>query len=293
VSFFPLGPFFSYNFYGMRIGPVLLFCVAAGWAQTPTASRVVAIGALCSEPSARPADLQCEDDGCTAYLELSAAALNGERILLTGNIHTGSSTVQSVLLRSDDGGMTWEDTHNRIGGAVLDSVQFYDFENGWIAGHELQQRTPRNAFILITGDGGKTWRKVTPFEQNRTGTIDKLVFDSRTHGFMAVDRLRGVEQNLRYELWESMTGGTSWNIRQVDANPVSIPSPDPAPQPLRLRSDARRKTHVLERQSGSEWRPVAEFSTQAGNCDPGAEQPTAPDPPSDTAAGQPPPPKLQ
>lgn len=278
----------------MRLAGVLIvsFAAAVG-AQAPTGSGVVTITAACADPSSRPPDLQCDDEGCAAYLELTAAALNGDRILITGNIHTGSSTVQSVLLRSEDGGATWEEAHGRIPGAILDSVQFYDFETGWIAGHELQQRTPRNAFLLLTSDGGKTWRKVTPFEQNRAGAIDGLNFDSRTHGFMSVDRLRGVEQNLRYELWESMTGGTSWNIRQVDAKPVTIPLPSPPPRPLRLRSDGLRQTHVLERLTGEQWRKAAEFSTLAGSCDPAQKPPATTETLSSETVLDPKPPGLQ
>src|SRR5215203_3779287 len=93
----------------------------------------------CSMETVQALDLSCSvDEPCPLYLEITDAELVGERIVLTGNIHTPSATLESLLLVSDDAGKTWTEGHARIPGAALTSIQFLDFEAGWISGHILQ-----------------------------------------------------------------------------------------------------------------------------------------------------------
>jgi hypothetical protein len=219
------------------------------------------------------------------FLELAAAGQAGPRLIVTGNIHTGSATLESVLLSSDDGGATWTEAHGRIPSAVLDQVQFADIEAGWISGH-LLVNGPRDAFFLLTTDGGKTWRKRPVTSESRTGAVEQFWFDSRTSGRLALDRIRSAENNLRYELWESMTGGESWSIRQVDSRPIPFKRPA-GDGSLRLRTDVSTRTYRLERKEGERWTPVSAFSVTAGSCKPEAPAPAEP-PPSPEETVQPP-----
>jgi photosystem II stability/assembly factor-like uncharacterized protein len=200
-------------------------------------------------------------------VELAAAELVGTRLVVTGNIHTGSATLESLLLISDDNGRTWTEAHSRIPSAVLDQIQFIDFETGWTNGHLLAAGVPRDPFFLLTTDGGKTWRKRPIYGEARTGAVDQFRFESRTSGRLALDRVRAAENGLRYEIWESMTGGESWNVRQVDSHPLSIKAP--AREPLvRIRTEG--STHKLERRDGDRWSPIASFAVSAGECRPPA-----------------------
>jgi hypothetical protein len=91
---------------------------------------------------------------------------------------------------------------------------------------------------------------------------------------MAIDRGRAGENGLRYELWESLTGGDSWSIRQVDARPIPFPGGDsPRAKPLRIRTDAGSKTFRIEKQDGSQWRPLASFAVALGQCKPEVPEP--------------------
>jgi hypothetical protein len=148
----------------------------------------------------------------------------------------------------------------------LDQIQFIDFEAGWINGHILQT-TPKDAFFLLTTDGGKTWRRRPVTSDSRTGAVDAFWFDSRSHGMLALDRVRAAENGFRYELWESQTGGESWSIRQVDSKPVPFQAPKRDPV-LRIRTDSAAKVHRLERHEGTRWVPVAAFLISAGECKP-------------------------
>src|SRR5207244_658934 len=103
--------------------------------------------------------LSCsESEPCPVFLELADFEQVGARIFLTGNLHTATTTIESILLASEDDGKTWTEAAPRIAMAGLDRIQFIDFETGWISG-QIQQTQPRDPFFLISHDGGKIWRK--------------------------------------------------------------------------------------------------------------------------------------
>lgn len=247
---------------------------------------VVTVPGACTLETAQTLALPCSaSDPCPLFLELADVESAGNRLIVTGNIHTGSTTIESVLLASDDAGQTWREAHPRIPSAVLDQVQFLDFEHGWISGH-LLQAVPRDAFLLVSTDGGKTWRRRPVSGESRTGAIEQFWFDSRTHGTLTLDRVRAAENGLRYEIWESMTGGESWSIRQVNSQPLRIERP-PRERLWRIRADSTRKVHRLEKRDGGRWTPVAAFSVSAGECKPAEPESAEPPPPSAATSAEP------
>ena len=78
-------------------------------------------------------------------------------------------TLYSILLATEDAGNTWIEPHPRIRASGLDQIQFIDFQNGWISGANLQS-APRDPFLLITTDGGKTWRQRPIFDESRVAS---------------------------------------------------------------------------------------------------------------------------
>ncbi len=121
--------------------------------------------------------------------------------------------------------------------AGLDQIQFFDFQNGWISGANLLG-APRDPFFLITTDGGKTWRQRPVFEESRLASIERFRFESPQNGSMLVDaRL----DNNRRELYETRTGGESWELKQASVDPIPFPGGNttPAPTGWRLRADAK------------------------------------------------------
>src|SRR5271154_4814576 len=111
----------------------------------------------CTEDDAQTAGLHCsEEEPCPVFLELSAVEAVGNRLFLTGNLHSSAATLYSVLMTSSDAGKTWTEGYKRLRAAALDQIQFFDFETGWISGNYLSG-TPRDPFFLVTGDGGTTW----------------------------------------------------------------------------------------------------------------------------------------
>jgi len=243
-----------------------------GWAQEAPAvlentGKPLRLAFQCTEEDLRTFGLTCPPQHpCPVYLELSGLEPVGNRIFVSGNLHTEAVTLSSVLLAGSEGGKTWQEPHERVRGAGLDQVQFLDFEAGWVAGQFLHA-VPRDPFLLLTTDGGRNWRLRTVFSEGRVGAIESFAFDSRAHGVMLVDRTQAGEEGSRYERWETETGGESWMIREVSDRPIRAAQKVAPPNPdWRLRVDAATQTYRVEKRSGERWLTVAAFLIRVGEC---------------------------
>ncbi len=212
-----------------------------------TAADILAAGLSCSE-----------QDPCPVYVELENVEAVGGKIFVTGNLHTPMATLYSILLESDDGGSTWTEPHPRIHSSGLDQIQFVDFQNGWISGANLQG-APRDPFLLITNDGGKTWRVRPIFEETRVAAIERFWFDSPTNGAIVIDaRL----DNGKREEYRSHDGGETWDAQQSSTGRAVKEKP-PA---WRLRTDAATHSYVIERSENSRWQKTASFLVNIALC---------------------------
>jgi hypothetical protein len=275
----------------MRL-PVLAVCWAIAFAQEPPppakpvsdappgtpepppvltyAGKPLVLPFRCTDEDIQLAGLTCsEDDPCPIYLELTAAASQGNRMMAVGNLHSASVTMFSTLLVSDDSGKTWREGHDRIRFAALDRVQFLDAETGWAAGEKLQP-LPQDPFLLLTSDGGKTWRQRPIFSdsaENRLGLIQQFSFSSKDSGNLIIDRGSGADGD-RYEMYESPDGGQSWQFKQSSTKPLTLRRPPPVSTDLRLRVDGRTQAFRIESRSGERWGDVAAFAVKVGVCKP-------------------------
>jgi hypothetical protein len=243
----------------------------------------------CAEEDILHFGLTCDaNDPCHVYLELSSVETVGRRLFLSGNFHTSSTTLGSLLLVSEDAGKSWREPHERVRGAVLDQMQFLDLEYGWVSGQTLNP-LPRDPFLLVTNDGGKSWRRRAVSNEPRVGAIAQFRFTSRTSGMLLVDRTQSGENGTRYELFETMTGGDSWTLRQASSQPIrdGRAFPEPREAGWRLLTDAASRSYRLERREGERWIPVASFLIAAGECKVREPQPLPePVPPPDPSTFQ-------
>ncbi len=259
-----------------------VLAAAAAWAQeqpsaTPAppvlenSGKPMLLPFGCTEDDVQWAGLSCSaDEPCPVYLELaaveSAVPPGSGRIFAAGNIHSSAVTLYSVLLASEDGGHTWREAHERIRGASLDRIQFLDAELGWTSGQVLSP-LPQDPFLLLTSDGGKTWRARAIFSESRVGSIQQFHFSAKDSGSLIIDRGPGSEGD-RYELWESPDGGESWTIRETSDRPLKL-NPSPAtPSEWRARADGPTQSFHLERRQGERWVSVAAFAVKLGACQP-------------------------
>jgi hypothetical protein len=229
----------------------------------------------CAEEDILHFGLTCDaNDPCIVYLELSSVETVGRRVFLSGNFHTSSTTLGSLLLVSEDAGRSWREPHERVRGAVLDQMQFLDLEYGWVSGQTISP-LPRDPFLLVTNDGGKSWRRRTVSNEPKVGAIAQFRFTSRTSGMLLVDRTQSGENGTRYELFETMTGGDSWTLRQASSQPIrdARAFPEPRETGWRLRADAASRSYRLERREGERWIAMASFLIAAGECKVREQQP--------------------
>jgi hypothetical protein len=286
----------------MRLVWAVQFAILLAWAQsTPqkpavppaapaaleNSGKPMALKFQCTEEDIQAFGLGCsEEEPCPIYLELSGIESVGSQIFATGNIHSASATLYSILLSSSDNGKTWREAFERIRGASLDRILFIDFERGWAMG-ETVQPLPRDPFLLITTTGGKTWRRQAIFDDGRPGSIQQIWFDSRTTGSLVFDRGQSAD-GPRYEMYESATGGDNWMLREASEQPIKIKRmpAEIGNADWRLRADAASKSNRIEKRQGGKWSTVASFAVTLEACKPPQAKELEP-PPEPTEQAQP------
>jgi hypothetical protein len=261
----------------MRLFWGIVLVWGTAFAQEPAAPPVLenngkpmVVPFQCTADDVQLAGLSCsEEEPCPMYLDLSGVGAAGNRIFAAGNLHGAAVTMFSVLLASEDGGHTWREAHERIRFAALDRIQFLDPENGWVAGEKLSP-LPQDPFLLLTSDGGKTWRARPIFgesAENKLGTIQQFSFTARDTGSLIIDRGRGADGD-RYELYESPDAGESWSFRQSSQKPLTLRKPAQMSTEWRLRADNRTRAFHIERRQGERWADIASFLVRLGVCKP-------------------------
>lgn len=233
------------------------------------AGRPMQVPFHCTREDIQSAGLACTaDEPCPVYLELTSVDATGNRLWVAGNIHSETVTLYSVLLASNDEGATWSEPYRRIHASGLDRVQFTDLENGWATGESLSP-LPQDPFLLVTADGGKTWRQHAIFSEPRVGSIQQIVFRSKSEGSLVFDRGAGTGQE-RYELHQSHDGGETWNFQEAHDRPVRLEEPI-ASGVWRIQADSKTQAFRIEHQAGNRWTSAAAFAVSLTSCAPPGE----------------------
>jgi photosystem II stability/assembly factor-like uncharacterized protein len=224
----------------------------------------------CTADDIQWAGLSCsEEDPCPIYLELTAVESVGLRMFAAGNIHSAAVTLYSTLLGSEDAGHTWREVHPGIRGVGFDHIEFLDTETGWVSGQTLFP-LPQDPFLLLTSDGGKTWRQRPVFgdnRENRFGSIQQFFFASKSSGSLIVDRGQGSDGD-RWESYDSPDVGESWAIKETSGKPLALKRLPARAAEWRLRADAATQSFHIEHRQGERWVNVAAFAVKLGSCKP-------------------------
>jgi photosystem II stability/assembly factor-like uncharacterized protein len=259
----------------MRAVPPRLFTLPALLAVSAFAQTAVPIPFACTAGDIEHFGLNCTaEQPCPVYADLNFVESVGARVFLTGNLHTESVTLYSLLFASEDSGASWKEVYDRVQSGNLDQIQFLDFQNGWISGG-LLMGLPRDPFFLVTHDGGQTWRDRPVFDEGRIGTITEFWFDDKSSGQLVLDHTRKPENGNRYELHETMTGGDTWMPKQLSPKPLKLAHSHPGSEKSgwRLSPDAKTKTTHVEVERAGQWEAVAIFPIRVADCKPPEPKP--------------------
>ena len=222
----------------------------------------------CTREDVGSAGFSCSEEApCPVYLDLGAAASAGSRIVVAGNIHSDAVTLYSVLLGSEDSGHSWREIHPRIHAAGLDHLQFLDANTGWVGGQQLFP-LPQDPFVLLTTDGGTSWRQTAIFGESSDyhfGSIQEMFFSSKTDGSLVIDRSAGGDPG-PFALYESPDGGASWTLKEQTVKPLHIKRAPPPDADWRVRVDGPTKAYVVEHRQGERWGGQASFAVNIGFC---------------------------
>ncbi len=208
----------------------------------------------CVEDELQSAGMSCDDEPCPIYLELSAVAANGNKILVAGDLHGDSATLDSILLQSDDAGATWKEPAGRMRGDAVDQLQIFDARHAWAAG-ETQYPLPRDPFFLTTTDGGASWTQHAVGEDGAAGSVQRFWFDSLTHGEVIVDTGQD------HAIYESETGGETWKRQSVAGRPPELKDSD-----WRVGPSKDGKSWQIEKRAGEAWSVPASFLIEVASC---------------------------
>jgi len=220
----------------------------------------------CWEEDLLRAGLVCNDvTPCSLVMKLVAIGELGSTVFVMGNVHADAGTVSSVILSSDDGGKVWTEPLGRIPGGSLEVFRAVE-EHGWIGGQQWDADSSPIPFILSTRNGGKRWTdRYLWKEDDRNGMVLEFDFENLRHGFLIIERMNTDVDP--FELYETMTGGSSWNIRGMTSEEPTIPfDPVQAEDMWRLRSEASSGAYWVEKREGDDWKPIASFAPKVGTC---------------------------
>ncbi len=219
--------------------------------------RLQAAGVICTPASP-----------CEVWLELTAARLADEAVVVIGDLYTAAANLEGVVLRTVDGGSSWTEAAERLAATSLDELHFVDKDHGWALGREGVGGGQR-PILLATDDAGRSWsRRYIDEDGDYRGEVLQLRFDSPDHGFAIVERAAGGGDP--YEMRETFNGGRSWSLRQVTAGRPALPSSrrrilEPR---ARVREDSADNSLAIERREADEWVAAGLFEGLVGVCGP-------------------------
>jgi photosystem II stability/assembly factor-like uncharacterized protein len=117
----------------------------------------------------------------------------------------GESLDTSWLMRTDDGGSTWQEVLEQPA-AILNRITFNDDRNGWVGGLDFGRpgSYQSQGVMLVTHDGGEQWSDISAilnikFEAN-DGVMDMIANDERS----------AVVLSANGKLFRTTDGGKSW-----------------------------------------------------------------------------------
>lgn len=238
---------------------------------------------LIAAVSAQPTRVNLEhelpgEDGAQASLHIAAIhALDRETAFLLGSLDN-TPYKSSVLLRTADGGRSWDEVMKRVDGSAVARMCFLENQAWALVQWEVED--PGEIDLYHSTDAGRSWSRVAEIpRENRTGRPTQMRFRSALEGAVTLEYLD-------LESWEpsaivtlaTVDGGKTWSEAQRHApSPIAPdkdaeyrpgPPPDTAPDGTRWEAEVWSRgfssgVHVMRSRPGDAVaQRVASFSLE-------------------------------
>jgi hypothetical protein len=227
-------------------GQSLTFCavVMALAALTPAASKRPA-----PEPSPPAIEFQTDSfdledigwmseqaDESGVDLNVSGLrAIDKDVAFLFGGVDVAAGTIRSFLLRTGDGGKSWQEVMSPVLGSELTHVAFSDPQHGWALA-QWAVEGPGTILLFRSTDGGKTWRQLTEVQRSQghavpDGTPVSMTFRSVLNGEIELaydaESTSNDDTRMEIETLASGDGGATWRVarrKKSKWQPVETPT---------------------------------------------------------------------
>ena len=161
-------------------------------------------------------------------------AIDKDVAFLFGGIHVAAGTIRSYLLRTSDGGKSWQEVMPPVLGSALTHVAFSDPQHGWALA-QWAVEGPGTIVLFSSSDGGKTWRQLSEIQRSEDrdmpdGIPLAMTFTSVRNGEieLSYDSESSSMDDIRYDMeaLSSDDGGVTWKVvRRETRKESSVESP--------------------------------------------------------------------
>jgi len=90
-----------------------------------------------------------------------------------------------IFFRTNNGGISWKQYGQIDSNIYIDSIQFLNINEGWIAGGKTISESDFQAVLLHTLDGGETWNEINIGKDEKY--FHKIYFESSENGWCVSD----------------------------------------------------------------------------------------------------------
>ncbi len=238
--------------------PALLLLILVPLCAQPP----VHVDYTCTPEDVESFGLTCsEEQPCALFFEVSAVDSIASQVFVAGDIHTATTTLYGVLLSTDDGGKSWNEAIPRLRSTSFEQFQIIQ-SHGWLSGQRIEP-LPKDPFLMITADGGKSWRQRAMFEETRFGSIAQFWFESPENGELIFDD--SVGKAINQELYSTKSGGENWEIKQKSTTPLHLKAARPETS-WKITAAAGSTTYLIEHIVNGQKQTVARFLIHIGDC---------------------------
>lgn len=195
-------------------------------------------------------------------------AIDSNNIILSGSFANNAATVQSVLLKSSNGGKNWHEVMQPLASIHLERVLFTSNRHGFVVGDWATESTGEELVIYQTNDGGETWKALPAFRKPHYTCVCQL---------LAIDSVALKMQLLCYGgtpidgiyIYRSTTGARTWTeqdyISYKEFDPMQkLPSPEYVPNPnfdgteWKIELAGEKEYSVLSKKAGK-WKTISKL----------------------------------